>query len=452
MRPPKRFETGPNPRIALMVVWCLIILTVGLAIGRSIETGSKAALIIVAIAISGAIVLTLFATNVNLFYSATFATIPMAVVAIPGVDLPLNELMLAVALSVALIQNRGLRNPVPAFAKIAAAVLLGMMTISAGLNGGFDLDVLKRLGHLGLFCGAYLAIAAGLIPRRVMQRGLLIGIALASASGVIALIAGDASQGYPGRLTGQMFGDPNRAGVILLALGAISIEIVPSGWRRNITLALLAVPLALTQSRGALLALVVCIVWWFLGRRLRLVAAIAALGGTITALTILPSTIQTIGIFSSRSGSDVLRSSILNASIEMARANFWLGGGPGTTIVNVYGNYTFFFHNSFLAVISEGGIVSAAAVVVLVVVTLGRMIRLPAGLRNPWFEMSLIAVLVCAFHLGEVLLDLPAALAIGFCLSWLARPEPGSPQPIPPMNRAMGQTDRLNTPNVTRVQ
>jgi hypothetical protein len=406
---------------------------------------------ITAIAVTGAIVLTLFATNVNLLYSATFATIPMASVAIPGVNLPLNELMLAVALSLALVQNRGQRNPVPAFAKIAAAVLLGMMTISAGLNGGFDLDVLKRLGHLGLFCGAYLAIAAGLIPRRVMQRGLLIGIALASASGVIALIAGDASQGYPGRLTGQMFGDPNRAGVIFLALGAISIEIVPSGWRRNITVALLAVPFALTQSRGAFLALAVCIVWWLLGRRLKVGAGIAVLGGTIAVLSVLPSTFQTIGPFRSRSGSDVLRNAILEKSTELARENFWLGGGPGTTSVNIYDSYTFFFHNSLLAVISEGGIVSAAAVLVLIFLTFGRMTTLPAGLRNPWFEMSLIAVLVCAFHLGEVLLDLPAALAIGFCLSWLERPEPGSPRPIPPMNRAMGQTDRLNTPNVTRA-
>jgi hypothetical protein len=434
-----------------MVVWCLIVLVIGLAVGRSIGTGSRAALIIAAIAISGAIALTLFATNVNLFYSAAFATIPMAGVAIPGVNLPLNELMLAVALSVALIQNRGQRNPVPAFAKIAAAVLLGMMTISAGLNGGFDLDVLKRLGHLVLFCVAYLAIAAGMIPRRVMQRGLLIGISLASASGVIALIAGDTSQGYSGRLTGQMLGDPNRAAVLILVLGASSIEIVPAGWRRNITVVLLAVPFVLTQSRGALLALAVCIVWWLLGRRLRLVAGIAALGGTTAALSLLPSTIQTFSLFRTRSGSDVLRGTILEQSLEMARANFWLGGGPGATRVDVYNRFSFFFHNSFLAVISEGGIVSAAAVVTLIVLTFGRMIMLPAGLRNPWFEMSLLAILVSALHLGEVLLDLPSAVAIGFCLSWLARPEPDSPRPIPPMNRAMGQTDRLNTPNVTGV-
>jgi O-antigen ligase len=199
------------------------------------------------------------------------------------------------------------------------------------------------------------------------------------------------------------------------------------------------------------LALAVCIVWWYLGRRLRFVAGIAMLGGTTLAITLLPSTIQTIGPFNSRSGSDSLRGEILEQSIKLAQANFWLGGGPSTTVVSVYDNFSFFVHNSFLGVISEGGIVSAAAVVTLIVLTFGRMITLPAGLRNPWFEMSLLAILICALHLGEVLLDLPAALAIGFGLSWLARPEPGSPQPIPPMNRAMGRTNRLNTPNVTGV-
>lgn len=419
----KGLDTGPNRRNALMVLWCLVILVVGVAAGRAIETGSRTAIGIAAMIVAVAILLAVFATHINLFYGVAFATVPMTSVIVPGAKLPLNELMLTIALIVCIVQNRGHRDRLPAFPKIAAAVLLGMMTISTALNGGFDLNAMKRLGHLALFCGVFLAIAAGMLPRRIIQKGILIGISLASITGVIYLAIGYAPRGYEGRLTGLLFGDPNPAAVAILVLGFLSIEIVPAGWRRNGVIALFAVPFLLTQSRGALVAVFLCLVWWFLGRRLRPSAGLAVLGGSIAVVSIMPATIQNSGVFASRAGSDVLRSTILSKSLAAAGEGFWLGNGPGNTRLDVYGQYQFYFHNSFLAVIAEGGILSAIAIVVLIILTFIRMISLPPLVRNPWFEMALIAVLATAFHLGEVLLDLPSAIAIGFCLTWIVRPE-----------------------------
>jgi O-antigen ligase len=447
----KGFDQSAGRRNLLMVLWCVGILFVGVSIGTAIQTGRRSAFMIPVIAIGISILIAVFATHRNFFYATTFATVPMTSLMIPGVKLPLNEVMLTSALLLAISQNPGNLRRLPIFAKVTAGLLLGMMIISAALANGFDLPTTKRLGHMALFCGLYLAIAAGLFPLRSIQKGLLVGISVASAFGVIYLIAGIAPKGYSGRLTGLFFGDPNPAALMILALGMLSIEIIPSGGRRISVIALLCVPFLLTQSRGALIGLGFCVAWWFLGRRLKPGAGLALLGVTVGIVSVLKETVQNIGVFSSRSGSDILRGAILSRSFESARKNFWFGDGPGFNVLSVFSQYDYFFHNSYLAVISEGGVVSAIAVVTLLIMTLIRMIALPATLRNPWFEMALISILVIAFHLGEVLLDLPAAIVVGFCLYWIDRPETRPSQPIRPSNRLTGPTRQVNWPRVAPV-
>jgi O-antigen ligase len=376
----------------------------------------------------------------------------MTSIMIPGLRLPLNEVMLTVALLLAVAQNPGNLRRLPGFAKVAAAALVGMMAISAALNNGVDLNTSKRLGHVVLYCGLYLAIAAGLFPLRSIQKGLLVGISLASLSGVLSLAAGIAPHGYEGRLTGQLFGDPNPAALMILVLGLLSIEIIPAGFRRNSVIALFAVPFLLTQSRGALLAVGFCVAWWFLGRRLRPSAGLALLGSTIAIVTVLKEYVQYIGVFSSRAGSDILRGQILTKSFESARDNFWFGDGPGFNVLSVFSKYDFLFHNSYLAIVSEGGIVSAIAVIALLIMTLIRMISLPTNLRNPWFEMALISILVIGFHLGEVLLDLPAAIAVGFCLYWIDQARPTFAQPTGSARRRTGPPGQVLRPKVSPVR
>jgi O-antigen ligase len=438
----KRFDRDASRRNALMVLWCVGILFVGVSVGTAIQTGKRSAFMVPVIAIGISILIAVFATHRNFFYATTFATVPMTSLMIPGVKLPLNEVMLTSALLLAVSQNPGNLRRLPLFAKVTAAALLGMMIISAALAGGFDLPTTKRLGHMALFCGIYLAIAAGLFPLRSIQKGLLVGVSIASVFGIIYLAAGIAPKGYTGRLTGLFFGDPNPAALMILALGMVSIQIIPPGGRRISVIALLSVPFLLTQSRGALIGLGFCVAWWFLGRRLRPGAGLALLGITVAIVSVLKEAVQNIGLFSSRSGSDILRGEILAKSFESARTNFWFGDGPGFNVLSVFSQNDFFFHNSYLGVISEGGIVSAIAIATLLVMTLIRMIALPVTLRNPWFEMALISILVIAFHLGEVLLDLPAAIVVGFCLYWIDRPEPSPQQPMRPGSRLMGPTSQ----------
>lgn len=438
-----------NQRNTLMALWCIGILVIGVAVGVAIESGSRSAFMIPAIALGGSILMAVFATHRNFFYVTTFAAVPMTSIMIPGLRLPLNEVMLSSALLLAVAQNPGNLRRLPGFAKVAAASLIGMMAISAALNNGVDLNTTKRLGHIVLYCGLYLAIAAGLFPLRSIQKGLLVGISLASLSGVFSLVTGIAPHGYEGRLTGHLFADPNPAALMILVLGLLSVEIIPAGFRRNSVMALFAVPFLLTQSRGALLAVGFCFAWWFLGRRLRPSAGLALLGGAVATVTVLKDSFQYLGVFSSRTGSDILRGEILTASLESARDNFWFGDGPGFNVLSVFSQYDFLFHNSYLAILSEGGIVSAIAVMTLLVMTLIRMIALPTNLRNPWFEMALISVLVIGFHLGEVLLDLPAAIAVGFCLYWIDRVQPTLTQPTGSTRRWTGPPGQVLRPKVS---
>ena len=92
--------------------------------------------------------------------------------------------------------------------------------------------------------------------------------------------------------------------------------------------------------------------------------------------------------------------------------------GAGKAQVQLESN-TFYYHSSYLAAQREGGLVAVALVVGLVVVLAVLVLREPPASRNLWLECALIAVMVCAVNVGEVLLELPAAVALGALIQQL---------------------------------
>jgi hypothetical protein len=411
-------------RRAAAALWAAVVLLVGLATVHSVSTNSATTLGVALGVTGGAVVLTLFASNVNALYFVAFASLAMPTLVVPGVRLPVSEIILAVALIVAVVQNRRERERLRSFPKIMAAAIIAAMTTSAAMNNSLGIDSLKRISHLVIFCGIFLAIGAGYFPRRVIQKGMLTGLGLASAFGLVYLVAG-LNTGYGGRLTGLLFGDPNRAALAILTLGFLSIDVVPRGARRNLVFAFLGTTFLLTQSRGSLVAASLCLVWWIFARRLRPTTGLAFIGGAAAAISAIPSATQDSGVFETRTGSDMLRSAIFEESTRSAIRGFWFGNGPGTAKVEIRDTFTFYFHNSYLAVISEGGIFTALAIFALMFIEFIRLSFLPAVLRNTWIEMAIIATVTASFHLGEALLELPSAVAIGFCIDWIARPEAG---------------------------
>ena len=221
--------------------------------------------------------------------------------------------------------------------------------------------------------------------------------------------------GYDERLSGWI-GDPNAAAYYLLTLGLL----VVATRQRPSTALLFGVFIVgsvyLTLSRTGIGIVLVSVVWLLVVRRLRLAGALAVVAAVAWVLENVPEDLRLWGPFAAREGSDALRQRIIAAEqVQLDSAPFW-GNGPGATKVNVSGN-EFFFHSSYYSVLNEGGKPLVVLLLVLIAATilvLGR--RADRDWRVACLQMALIAPLLMAFTLGEVLLDLPVAVAIGMGL------------------------------------
>ena len=406
-----------QPRTAtLLVGWILVVLVVGSAGGLALSGQSKAAAAFVAFTVGFIALLAIFARHVHLLFAFTFAARPFSALRVPGLNLPVCEVLLAVSFLLALLNSRQREFKTPTWVNVTVLVFLGFWFVSLFTNGGFGLDPLKRVSHIALFCGLIVALCSGLISRRVAQRGLLIGLIINCVVGLgMHLLNRDR---YEGRMGGYL-GEPNSFGFYLLVLGAVALEGEPPGTRRKCFLALFGVSVVLTLSRGTLLALIICLGWILVRRRLGPTVGLIALGTAALVILFLPTSFQTFGPFGARTGSDTLREAVLNESIPLAKQGFVHGIGPGRAVVNVYDRFRFFFHNSFLALVAEAGIGAMISYMVLLAGTFNRLIRLSDRLSNPWFEAALLTGFFCALHLGEVLVELPMAVAIGCALNYV---------------------------------
>jgi hypothetical protein len=330
-----------------------------------------------------------------------FAMLPMAELQVRG--LPLSELAMGCALFVALFR-RPTARPLPLWLVTLLPALFGLMLYSAVQN---DLSPTRRLLHLAVYLALAVFCAQGRFNVPAMARGLATGLLVSAA----AYFAGYGTD-YVGRLAGLM-ADPNAAGYMLATLGCLAMGGMPRGRARNLAGAAMVVAVVLTYSRTALLAVVLIVVWVLVGRRLGAFLGAVLLGAMVYLVTNIPISLRTFGPFADRSGSDALRSRISEREQHMIeQAQGWYGNGPGTSRVQVL-DETFFFHNSYLSLENEAGRIGLALLIAAGVFALIGLLRQPPQLRNPWYEAALISVAVCAVNLGEVLLELPAALALG---------------------------------------
>lgn len=337
-----------------------------------------------------------------------FAALPLRVLTVAG--LPVNEVaMLALVGIAALRKPDGGRPLRPVVVLLGVAVVL--LLLLSGLANGVDWT--RRVGHVAIWVGLVWAVGTGRVSLRSAALGLATGLL-----GVIGLyqvgIGGDA---YPGRLTGFL-GDPNAGAYFILVLGALVVGFGTPRGRLRLVLALpLVAGLVLTYSRTGLLALGFALLWWLFGRRLGAIGGAAAVAVLVWVTDNIPEDLTLFGPFSNRSGSDALRERIVAREYELLDVAPWYGHGPGTAKVTL-GEDTFFFHNSYLAARQEGGwLLLGLVLAVLVLAFLAVSGRAKRGdLPAVFVQAALIGVVVMSVTLGEVLLELPTALAIGFAL------------------------------------
>lgn len=334
---------------------------------------------------------------------------------------PLNELTMGLLVVLAAMRPARGGARLPALVVVLVAALLGLLTYSGLAN---DIDWTRRVGHVAIMAGLIWAFGTGRVSLRSAGLGLATGLIAVLGLAVVG-IGGDT---YPGRLTGYL-ADPNAGAYFIAVLGVLAVFFCDQRWKVRLAVAVPVVGgLVLTYSRTGLLAAAFAVIWVLLGRRLGTAGGVAAAAGLVWIVNNIPASLTTFGPFSDRSGSDKLRSRIIAQERVQLEDAPWFGHGPGTAKVNIR-DLEFFFHNSYLATRQEGGWGALGLVMALLVLSfilLSRQAR-RGDLAAAGVQAAVIAIAVMGTTLGEVLLDTPVAIVVGFALGQALRGHPEEP-------------------------
>lgn len=343
----------------------------------------------------------------RIFQILLFAVLPLEVLGVNGI--PANEIA-AVGIILAAFCRVPLPQTVtkwwiPALTIFCLWCLVSTVLAPAELNG-------RRLMHLVVWALLVMVIASGRVHYASMISGLALGLLIGSISGFLKV---GSRGGYDGRLTG-LFGDPNVAGLVLVVYGLMVMSLASSRWHLAVVM-VSAVALVLTLSRTSMLALSIGLAWMVVATRIRWAFSLGLFAILIPLIFNLGEQLKNWGPFEEREGSDLLRERIIDSEMAVIAQSPFLGNGAGTAKVSVDG-MPFFFHNSYLAMQAEFGMVAVVIYIIVAFAILMMMVQLPRRKRNIPLEMALIALGVCALNLGEVLLHLPAAVALGVAIRW----------------------------------
>jgi len=344
------------------------------------------------------------------------AVLPLRTLEVSGV--PVNELAMAALVVLCLVRPARGGARLPGLVVLLLGALLALLLYSGLTN---EVDWTRRLGHVAILAGLVWALGTGRVSLRSAALGLAAGL-----TGVIGLaLVGIGGDTYPGRLTGFL-GDPNAGAFFIAVLGVLAVTFCDDRWKVRLAVAVpIVAGLVLCFSRTGLLAGAFAAVWILAGRRLGAAGGAALAAVLVWLVDNIPDDLVLYGPFSNRSGSDALRERIIaQEQVELATAP-WYGNGPGTARVDVRG-LEFFFHNSYLAVRQEGGWIALLLVLGLMALAFLRLSRRSrAGdLAAAGAQAAVIGTAVMAITLGEVLLDTPMAIAVGFALGRALHPAP----------------------------
>lgn len=338
--------------------------------------------------------------------------------ALPGIGYSATLTALFGVVGLAALRRPDPRDRMPFWAPLLGFLMVGWLGLSMVYNGN---ENYVQGGYFALWVVAILAFASGRVDRVSICRGVGVGLTLGALAGLASRFAGIGSNTYPGRLTGEIWGDPNQAAYYLTVLTCVTLVGLRPGWRRYAAVTLFAACVILTLSRTGITAMLVAALWFAIRRRTAPGLGLILSGATTYGLLQLSERFRNWGPFSDRAGSDILRERIDAASRLAVSEHPIIGRGPGTGQVQV-GDRTFYFHNAYLAVRNNGGWVLLILILVLIGLVMLSLLRLPEGAHHPWHEASLIALLIVALSLGEAFLRAPSALAIGLALRHTINP------------------------------
>lgn len=320
-------------------------------------------------------------------------------------------------------------------ALLALALFFGWGLLTAAASPTPDYTVAAALGGLGVLALA-LVMAERLPPRHallVWTLALALPVAASLLRGVLdpaaALTAMDG--GAHLRLAGW-FGSPNnlgRAAALLLLLGTLA-AVAWGGWR-GLGLVLAAAALALpalqaSESRGALLALLAALVWWWLAPRPAwALAGLALAAAALLAVVALPWWADDLALSFSRSGrlEEMLsltgRTEIWAAVLALVEQSPLWGHGFASSREllpaawqGAHGWTTTSAHNLWLQAALGGGLVG------LLLLLASQLAWLRDALRQPYPAADTVVVFVLVLGLLEASATGPSINTMTFALAW----------------------------------
>ncbi len=272
-----------------------------------------------------------------------------------------------------------------------------------------------RFLKFAVFTAAMMVIASG----RVDMRSGFWGMTAALALNVPLFYLGLVPATYGKYLTGFL-GDKNVSGLTYCIVGVMAVHFVQRRWLWVLTVLGFAGALWLTGSRTSLAAFAAAIGWILLAPYLPVVGRWVYAGIIALIVNVISEDYSQVGVFSDREGSDLLRARIDEAAeLKAANAGFF-GNGLGDAVLEMEGR-TWFFHSSYLTALVEGGWPWLLFVVGITVLIMIQPFKNRVT-RGELFGQALgVALLICAWRLGEVFYTHLWAISMGIAIHMQAR-------------------------------
>lgn len=344
--------------------------------------------------------------------------LPLERLDVPGTSFVANDVAIAGLTILAAFRAPRVRDRSMLWVVYLLATALGILAVSYLLNPPviyiMGLDGHRRLAHLLLLFVLVISLGSGRIHPRSAITGISAGVLGATLLGLFK-IGGDF---YPGRLSG-LFGDPNVAGMILSVLGPVIVGAARTKPYRLVYGAIVGYGIYATQSRTALLATSLALLWVLIGRRATRLQALVFPLIVVTLINNIPREWRTAGNFAGRTGSDWLRDQLLELETRAVDLAPWYGRGPNSAFT-WFGDNFFFYHSSYLAARIEGGWPFLITIIAIYAGVFWSLVSLPRERRNLWMEGSAPAVFGISLYLGDVLLSMTCMVYLGLAI-WHVR-------------------------------
>ncbi|KQQ05648.1 hypothetical protein ASG06_03545 [Rathayibacter sp. Leaf185] len=293
---------------------------------------------------------------------------------------------------------------------------LGLLVFVVAISVTNDLEVERRAGNIALV----MLMAGFLASGRIDVASALKGIGVALALNAALFAAGVTPDAYQGALTGVLQ-DKNVAGLFYGVAALLVMAATSRRWLRIAVLVAGGVAVVATDSRTSMAAFACGVLWLVVTPRLGLFFRALTGLGIYLLFVWAEANLSTAGVYGvERAGSDLLRERILQSSLDRVALAPWTGSGLGQATADVDGTL-WFFHNSYLALLAEGGVVLLVGVLLVYVVAgFGLLPRRPDSFARHAVGAATITVLLSATQLGEVFFAPISFVVVGAGLALLA--------------------------------